>query len=322
MACSGETFKVEVQMYDVIITEFMDKPAADELGRRYNVLFDPTLVDDRQRLLSLGAGVKAIIVRNRTQVDRALLECFPTLQAIGRLGVGLDNIDVAACREAGIAVLPAQGGNAVAVAEYVIAGILMLRRKAYQGTALVLAGQWPRQAMMGHEMSGSVLGLVGLGAIAREVAQRARQLGMQVMAFDPFVETGDAIWADVKRLESLEALLSAADAVSLHVPLNNETRNLLDASRLAAMRADSVLINTARGGIVDEAALAAALRDGALAGAMLDVFAEEPLAAGSPLEGAPNLLLTPHIAGVTQESNTRISWITIDNVRRALEANA
>ena len=122
-------------MYEVIITEFMDKPAADELDRHYSVLFDPTLVDDRQRLLSLGQGVKAIIVRNRTQVDRALLECFPNLQAVGRLGVGLDNIDVPACREAGIAVLPAQGGNAVAVAEYVIAGILMLRRKAYQGTA-------------------------------------------------------------------------------------------------------------------------------------------------------------------------------------------
>ena len=309
-------------MYDVIITEFMDSPAADELERHFSVLFDPTLVEDRQRLLALGAGVKAIVVRNRTQVDRALLECFPDLQAVGRLGVGLDNIDVAACRDAGIAVLPAQGGNAVAVAEYVIAGILMLRRTAYHGTAQVLAGQWPRQAMMGHETSGSVLGLVGLGAIAREVAQRAGHLGMHVIAFDPFVDAADPIWASVERVEQLESLLGGADAVSLHIPLTNETRNLLDASRLAAMRPGSVLINTARGSIVDEAALAEALREGALAGAMLDVFAEEPLAAGSPLDGAPNLVLTPHIAGVTRESNERISWITVENVRRALEANA
>lgn len=309
-------------MYDVIITEFMDAPAADELERHFSVLFDPLLVDDRQRLLSLGEGVKAIIVRNRTQVDRALLECFPDLQAVGRLGVGLDNIDVVACRDAGIAVLPAQGGNAIAVAEYVIAGILMLRRTAYQGTAQVLAGQWPRQAMMGHETSGSVLGLVGLGAIAREVAQRASHLGMHVIAFDPFVEADDPVWTRVERVEQLETLLGGADAVSLHIPLTDATRNLLDASRLAAMRPGSVLINTARGGIVDEAALADALRKGALAGAMLDVFAAEPLAAGSPLEGAPNLVLTPHIAGVTRESNERISWITVENVHRALEVNA
>ncbi|WP_028241678.1 hydroxyacid dehydrogenase [Stutzerimonas azotifigens] len=309
-------------MYDIIISEFMDERAVASLAPQYAVQFDPGLVDDRPRLLAQGGEARAIIVRNRTRVDRELLECFPKLQAVGRLGVGLDNIDVAACRDAGIAVLPAQGGNAVAVAEYVIAGVLMLRRPAYRATERVLAGEWPRQALIGHETSGATLGLVGLGAIAREVASRARALGMQVVACDPFLDADDPVWQGVRRYAGLDEMLPGVDALSLHIPLSDSTRNLLDARRLAAMRPGSVLINSARGGVVDEAALASALRDGSLAGAMLDVFAEEPLRAGSPLEGAPNLILTPHIAGVTEESNERISWITVDNVRRVLEERA
>jgi (S)-sulfolactate dehydrogenase len=307
---------------DVVISEFMDQEAVDWLGARCAVDYDAGLVDDRPRLLTAGAGARGIIVRNRTRVDRELLAQFPDLRAVGRLGVGLDNIDVEACRERGIAVMPATGGNTVSVAEYVIAAALILRRRAYDGTAEVLAGAWPRQRMMGLEVSGATLGLIGFGAIARATADRARALGMEVAAYDPFLKAEDAAWAGAARHETVEGLLGASDVVSLHVPLTAETRGLIDARRIGLMKPGAVVVNTARGGIVDEAALAAALKDGRLGGAALDVFETEPLKAGSALNGAPNLIATPHIAGVTVESNTRISWITVENVARVLEGGA
>lgn len=308
-------------MADIVISEFMDEAAVASLQQDFTVLFDGALVEDRARLLSVGAGARALIVRNRTRVDRELLARFPDLLAVGRLGVGLDNIDVETCRERGIAVLPALGGNATAVAEYVIAGILMLRRGAYRSSASVLAGDWPRQALIGHESQGSALGLVGFGGIAREVARRAGALGMNVAAFDPYTAGGDPAWRQVERVEALDVLLARSDAVSLHVPLTPETRHLIDARALSTMQPGSVLINTSRGGIVDERALADSLRSGHLGGAMLDVFEQEPLPPGSGLNGLDNLIATPHIAGVTHESNTRISALTADNVRQVLGAS-
>lgn len=311
-------------MVDVVISEFMDAAAVETLTQRYAVHFDAALVEDRERLLSMGEGVRALIVRNRTRVDEALLARFPDLEAVGRLGVGLDNIDVARCQERGIAVLPATGGNASAVAEYVITGMLMLRRGAYHSTAGVLDGDWPRQALVGHESQGCVLGLVGFGGIAREVARRAQALGMSVIAFDPFADSSDPAWQMAERVETLEALLTRSDGVSLHVPLTEQTRHLIDTEAIASLRPGSVLINTARGGIVDESALADALCEGRIGGAMLDVFEREPLPADSDLTRASgcNLVLTPHVAGVTHESNVNISAMTARNVSRVLEGNA
>lgn len=305
-------------MSDIVISEFMDEAAVQTLKPDFEVTFDPTLVEDRERLLESGRGVRALIVRNRTQVDQALLARFPDLQVVGRLGVGLDNIDLEACRVADVAVMPAYGGNTVAVAEYVIAAVLMLRRGAYLSTPRVLAGEWPRQALMGHETQGATLGLVGFGVIARDVARRARCLGMHVVAHDPFLAQDDQAWNEAERVASLDELLPAVDALSLHVPLTDGTRHLIDRDALSRMKPGSVVINTARGGIVDESALAESLRAGHLGGAMLDVFEQEPLAQGSVLAGVEGLVVTPHIAGVTHESNQRISWITVDNVRRAL----
>ncbi|MEQ9606173.1 MAG: NAD(P)-dependent oxidoreductase, partial [Kiloniellaceae bacterium] len=266
---------------------------------------------------------RAHTVRNRTQVSAGVLAAGPTLEAVGRLGVGLDNIDMAACKARGLPVFPATGANDQAVAEYVIATTLVLLRGAYHAGAAMLAGDWPRQALMGHEVAGKTLGLVGFGAIARQIAARARALGMTVAAADPFVAADDAAWQDVARHESLESLLAAADAVSLHVPLTDKTRGLLGAAALAAMRPGAVLINTARGGVVDEAALAESLRQGHLGGAALDVFEKEPLgaAAAARFAGLANVILTPHIAGVTQEANVRVSALTAENVRRVLEGH-
>ncbi|PMR68120.1 hydroxyacid dehydrogenase [Halomonas heilongjiangensis] len=306
-------------MAKIVISEFMDEEAAKSLKARFDVTFDVGLVDDRQALLAAVADADGIIVRNRSRVDPELLAAAPRLKVVGRLGVGLDNIDLAACESRGVIVKPAHGGNGSSVAEYVLTGALLLRRQAYFSSAAMLAGQWPRQALIGREVADSTLGLVGFGAIARETARRARALGMSVAAFDPHLASNAPEWSDVTRHESLASLLAASDVVSLHVPLTKATHHLLDAAALAQMKAGAVLINAARGGTVDEDALAMALREGRLAGAMLDVFEQEPLPADSGLEGVPNLILTPHIAGVTDESNARISRMTADNVRAVLE---
>jgi (S)-sulfolactate dehydrogenase len=295
-------------MTDIIITEFMDEAAVASLTARHATLYDPKLVDDPARLALLLPEARALIVRNRTQVRGALLEAGRKLEVVGRLGVGLDNIDVPACAESGIAVIPATGANDLSVAEWVIASAMLLLRGAYHSTPEVIAGAWPRNKLMGRELSGRIMGLVGFGSIAREVAKRARALGMDVMAHDPFVADHDPAWS-LARAHGLEPLLREADVISLQVPLTEATRNMIDALRISRMRPDAVILNASRGGVIDEHALAAALKKGRLAGAALDVFEEEPLPAarGAVFAGCPNLILTPHIAGVTIESNIRVS---------------
>lgn len=310
-------------MPKVVISEFMDEAAiaADLAG--FDTLYDPGLVDRPDALAAVLGDADALIVRNRTQVRGPLLAAAARLRVVGRLGVGLDNIDVPACAARGIAVCPATGANDGAVAEYVVATALLLLRGSYGASAAVAAGAWPRNALMGREIAGKRLGLVGFGSIARETARRAAALGMVIAAHDPFVPAGDPAWTPaygpVQR-QDLATLIAQSDVLSLHVPLTAETRGLIDAAALARMPAGAVLINAARGGIVDEAAVAAALRSGQLGGAALDVFDREPLdaAAGAPLAGVPNLILTPHIAGVTQESNVRVSAVIAAAVRRHL----
>ena len=306
----------------VVVTEFMDAPAVASLRLRHDVVYDPTLVDRHDALRAAVADADALIVRNRTRVDAALIAAAARLAVVGRLGVGLDNIDVAACGKRGIAVIPATGANALAVAEYVVGTAMMLLRGAHGATADVAAGRWPRERLSeGREIRGKTLGLVGFGGIGRLTADLARALGMTLVAHDPAIDPNAALWNDFGTQPlALDELFAVADVVSLHVPLVDSTRNLVDARRLALMKPHAILINTARGGIVDEAALAAALHAGRLGGAALDVFAREPLAAGSPLADAPNVLLTPHVAGVTAESNARVSAMIAERVEQALQA--
>lgn len=294
---------------NIVISEFMDGAAVDALAASFATRYDPGLVDQRADLLGLLADADALIVRNRTQVDGALLDAAPRLRVVGRLGVGLDNIDVGACEARGIAVIPATGANAGAVAEYVIGTAMALLRLAYTRGDETAAGQWPRTALSnGREIGGKTLGLIGFGGIGQLTARMAQALGMHVIAHDPMMAVGSVGFA------TLGQLLASADVVSLHVPLTADTRNLIDRAALASMKQGAVLIDTSRGGIVDEAALGEALRSGHLGGAAIDVFAQEPLAAGGPLQGAPNTILTPHIAGVTLESNTRVSALIAERV--------
>ena len=306
-------------MPEIVISEFMDEAAIRESFGGRDVLYDPRLVDDGARLQEAVRDARALIVRNRTQVRGALLAAAAKLEVVGRLGVGLDNIDVPACEKLGIAVYPASGANDLSVAEYVITAALVLLRRAWFATERVAAGEWPRTSLMGRELAGKQLGLVGHGAIARVTARMARGLGMTVAAYDPLLPADHAAWADVAR-QPLSELLAGSDVVSLHVPLTDSTRNMIDAAALAGMKRDAILVNAARGGIVDEAALCEALRAGRLGGAALDVFDREPVdaAAGARFAGVPNLILTPHIAGVTEESNVRVSAVTAEAVARHL----
>lgn len=305
----------------IVVSEFMNEDALAPLYSEHEVVFAPTLVDKREDLLAQLETAEAIIVRNRTQVDEELLAAAPRLRVVGRLGVGLDNIDMDACARRSVVVHPATGANARAVAEYVIAAVLMLFRGAYQSQQRMVEGQWPRADLQGRETSGKTLGLVGLGAIARMVAQRATALGMDVAAFDPFVPADDPAWAKVDRIEQLSDLLANADAISLHVPLTDSTRHLLNADSLRSMRRNAVVVNTSRGGIIADSALAAAIREGHIGGAALDVFEVEPLteAAAEVFADLDNVVLTPHIAGLTAESNRRVSDMTVANVMKTLE---
>ena len=296
----------------IVISEFMDQPAVERLAARHDVDYRPRLVDDAAALREALAGAAGWIVRNRTPVRGALLEAARDVRVVGRLGVGLDNIDVEACAARGIEVIPATGANAESVAEYVVSAATVLLRGAFFSTRAVEAGTWPRQTLsQGREAAGKLMGIVGYGNIGRLTARKAEALGMKVMSYDS--QVADATTRD------LDELLGRSDVVSLHIPLTPQTRGLLDARRLALMKRDAILVNTARGGIVDEAALAAMLKEGRLGGAALDVFEHEPLAAGSPLAGAPRLILTPHIAGVTLEANERVSALIADRVAAALE---
>lgn len=306
-------------MDTIVITEFMDEKAVESLTKEFHVVYDKALVDKKDELLKLVPECSAIIVRNKTQVRGELLNAAKKLRVVGRLGVGLDNIDVTECRNRDITVIPATGANNVSVAEYVMAALLMLARGCYQSLDEVAEGKWPRERMVGGEIFGKTLGLLGFGGIARDVARRAQAFGMNVIACDPFLPDDAPDWKayDVTPA-SLDDMLARADAVSLHVPLTDGTRNLFSAECILRMKKGAFLVNTARGGIVDEKALADALISGRLGGAMMDVFGKEPLPADSPLAAAPHCLLTPHIAGVTHESNTRVSAMIAEKVAAAL----
>jgi (S)-sulfolactate dehydrogenase len=256
-------------------------------------------------------GARALVVRNRTQVDAALLDAAPSLQVVGRAGVGLDNIDVAAADERGVVVVAPLGANAVSVAEHTLALALALFRDVPAHDRAVRAGQWRRAP--GRELAGRTWGLLGYGATGRAVARLAAGFGMRVMAYDPYVDTAvDAELAD------LDTVLAGSDVVSVHLPATPQTRGLLGTDALSHMRHGAVLISVGRGEVVDEDALAAALHARRLAGAGLDVRASEPPAPG-PLDAAPNVIFTPHVAGITVESQQRIANVLVDDINAVLD---
>lgn len=303
----------------IVISEFMDDAAVSRLAAKHDTLYDKGLVDRPDALVKALANADALIVRNRTQVNRNLLAAAPVLKVVGRLGVGLDNIDVDACGEREIEVIPATGANALAVAEYVIAAAMMLLRGAYASSAAVGEGLWPRAPLSnGRELAGKTLGVVGFGGIGRLAGRLGRTLGMRVIGFDAQIAPYARIWSDeATTAYGFDALLAEADVVTLHVPLTEATRHLIDATRLAQMKPGSILINTARGGVVDEEALRDELLDPArLRGAGLDVHAREGEGTHSLLADLPNVVLTPHIGAMAIDSQRQIG----ERIIRLLDA--
>ncbi len=311
-------------MADVVIPEFMDQEAADLLQAEYDVHWDRGLFARRPELFKHVADARALVVRNGTQVDAELLAAAPKLKVVARMGVGLDNFDLAACKARGVDVFTSIGANAISVAEYVIVtAMILLRRQALLSTAALVAGEWPREKLAGGvELAGRTMGIVGFGSIGQVAAAKAKSMGMDVIAYDAVMPADAPAWAGARRVD-LDTLIAEADVISLHCPLLPETVDLIGAPQFARMKPGVVVINSARGGIVNEADCAAALRFGRIVGAALDSFTSEPITKeiGALFEGLNNVILTPHVAGVTLESNKRIGMAAVDTVRRVLGAS-
>lgn len=266
------------------------------------------------------ADADGLIVRSETKVDRGLLGCGPKLSVVARAGVGVDAIDVAAATDAGIVVLNTPGANTLAATEQTFALMLSLARHTPDAVASIRAGRWERKPFIGSELAGKTLGIVGLGRIGGAVATRAAAFGMTLLAADPFISAARAQIFSVE-LVPLEALLARADIVTLHVPLGNATLGLIDAAKLARLQPHAFLINCARGGVVDEAALLEALDAGTLAGAALDVVAVEPPppdGTGARLHRHPKIIATPHLGGSTVEALERIAVELANDVASVL----
>ena len=306
----------DVDMSSIFISEFITSQALETLRSKHDVIYEPESYKKRDELISALQHSDALIVRNLTQVNQELLNGAPKLKVVGRLGVGLENIELPACAQRNIKVIPATGANAESVAEYVIGTALALTRGFMPATVQTLDGKWPRPHFSGyHEFTGKTLGIVGFGSIGRVTAQKALAFGLKCLAYDPML-SGKSIdvGGTAVPLVALDVLLASSDAVTLHLPLLPETRGLFSAATLDKMKQGACLINTARGGIVDEKALAERLRSGRLGGAALDVFEKEPATDLSHFAGLSNLIATPHIAGVTSESNDRVSQMIADEV--------
>ena len=271
---------------------------------------------EREAFLAALPGHHALIVRSGTRVDAEALARADGLKVVGRAGVGLDNIDVEAATERGVLVMNTPGANATATAEHTWALLLALCRQVPAADASVRRGEWERKRFVGFQLAGKTLGVIGLGRVGRLVAARGRGFGMQAIGCDPYLAADAATEINVE-LADLERVLAEADVLTLHVPLTDETRGLIGADALERMKPGALLVNAARGGLVDEGAVADALADGRLAGAAFDVYADEP-PAGSPLLAAPNVVLTPHLAASTSEAQRDVSVQIAEQVVAAL----
>ncbi|SDQ89595.1 hydroxyacid dehydrogenase [Virgibacillus salinus] len=306
----------------VLVTELMWDDGIEELKRNgYSVDYDMELSRKRSELLELAPAYDALIVRNETKVDAELLDAAINTKVIGRLGVGLDNIDLDAAKARNMPVIPAIHANATSVAEYVMASMLDAYRPLAEADADVRQGNWDRKFFTGYELNRKTLGLVGMGEIAHRVAKRANAFGMNIMGYDPFVKPFDHILAEtgVRPVETLDELLTHSDFVSIHVPLTKATRHMISKDNFECMKHHAYVINSARGGIVHEQDLVEAVQSGEIAGAYLDVLETEPVQKGSPLSKVESIHLSPHIAGLTDESQSRTAMLVAREVMKVLE---
>ncbi|GGY50999.1 phosphoglycerate dehydrogenase [Parvularcula lutaonensis] len=293
-------------MVKVLISDKLGDDAVRILeARKIEVVFNPDLGKDPAALKEALQDVDGLAIRSATKMTAELIEAAPKLKVIGRAGIGVDNIDIDAATAAGIAVMNTPFGNAVTTAEHAIAMMFAVARKIPQADASTKQSKWEKSKFMGRELFGKTLGLIGAGNIGGIVASRAQGLRMKVIAFDPFLSEEKANDMGVE-LVSLNELLQRADFISLHTPLNDKTRNIISREALEVIRPGAFIINCARGGLIDEDALAEALDDGRVAGAALDVFAEEP-AKNHPIFERENVVVTPHLGASTREAQENVA---------------
>lgn len=309
---------------DILITETFDDPAVDRLDDHHNVVRAPGAFEDPNQLLELIGEARAIIVRNQTQLTAEVLAAAPNLIAIGRMGVGLDNIDVKAASELGIVVVAPLDANATSVAEVSLGMMLALSRKIPMADRTTKAGGWDRKGCTGVELAEKTLAICGFGRVGRKVGRYARAFGMRVVVSDPFVEADSPALKEVdgKLCETVEKALAEADYISAHSPLTPETKQMFNAERFARMKPGAFFLNTSRGGIVDETALVAALKSGHLGGAALDVREQEPPGEPSELEAMDNVILMPHVGGWTAEALSRTHSAVAGDIESLLAGGA
>lgn len=315
-AANGQRKRKILVTHDKIAQSAIDLLNANDIDVYFSPPYTPSN-EVAKRCADL--NVDAIMVR-QGQINAEVIQASPSLKVIVKHGVGVDNVDIAAATARDVPVLRSMGSNALAVAEHTIALTLALLKQLPSLDLAIKSGEWPKPSFIGHDIAGSVIGLVGFGSIGREAGRLAQALGMKVIVFDPMAEeavkqSGFAIASD------LTSLIEKSDIVSLHCPLTKETRHLINAERLAQMKPDALLINTARGGLVDETALYKALQEKQIAGAALDSFGVEPPAIDSPLWALNNLIVTPHIAGVTKGSAIQMAEIAAHHIISILDGN-
>ena len=292
----------------ILITEFMETKSVELLKKKFDVTFDQELSKNHDKLKLLINNFDVLIVRNKTQVNKEILENTSRLKFIGRLGVGLDNIDTEYCKKNNIYVQPATGMNADSVAEFVIHASLSLLKNIPLMHKETLLGNWPRTSILSRELKGKKLGLLGFGLIAKKVSRLAKIFNSDIIAYDPFVNPGMGNEFNTKLVGKKE-LFESSDIISIHLPLSDSTKNLLDYNVFKQMLKKPIIINSSRGSIVNERDLLRAYDERLISGFALDVYEVEPVQKEflSSIKESTNCILTPHIAGVTEESNTRVS---------------
>ena len=303
-------------MHRIVISDELEASGVERLRQAGAEVVE---LEDRKQLPDVIGDFDALIVRSSTQVTADLLERGKRLKVVGRAGIGVDNVDVAKATELGILVVNAPTANLLSATEHTFALLLALARSVPAADAVLKKEKWDRKSFVGQELYGKTLGIVGLGQIGTRVAARAKAFEMKVIAYDPFLDAAAAKRIDVE-LMALDEMLPLADAITFHTPLTAETRNLLDAARIAKLKRGALVINCGRGGVIDEAALLAALESGQVGGAGLDVFAEEPPKSWDLIRH-PRVVATPHIGAQTREAQERIAAQISEMVLAALDGS-
>jgi D-3-phosphoglycerate dehydrogenase / 2-oxoglutarate reductase len=302
----------------VLISDPISERGVDELSRDHALEVTVKTGLSERELVALIPSFSALVVRSQTKITAAILNAGAKLRVVGRAGMGVDNVDVVTATRRGIVVLNAPGGNTLSTAEHAFSLLLSVARKIPQADANIRGKKWDKTSFEGVELYNKTLGVIGMGRIGSELSRRAIAFGMRVVAYDPYLSATRARSLQVELVDELDDLLTGADFVSLHTPLTAETCHILDAARLSKTKHGVRIINCARGGLIDEAALTQALQDGQVAGAALDVFEIEPLPADSPLRDAPNIVLTPHLGASTVEAQESVGIEIAQSIRAVL----